>query len=57
MSVENLFIQYREYRRDIKSFPPTSPMYKKAKLELKAFLADLRRKHGQQFVNNLVSKR
>ncbi len=55
MAMDNLFITYREHRRDMKAFPPGSPAYNRAKDRLSEFLAYVKEKHGQSVVDTLKS--
>jgi hypothetical protein len=57
MAMDNLFITYREHRRDMKAFPPGSPAYNRAKEKLSEFLRYVKEKHGQDVVDTLTSEK
>lgn len=54
-TIDNLFITYREFRKDMRGFPPGSPMYKKIRQDMSDFLSYVKDKHGQDVVDTLTS--
>ena len=53
-SAEKLWIEYREFRKDMKSFPVGSPMFKRTKEKLGDFLKSVKERYGQEMVDKLT---
>jgi hypothetical protein len=56
MAIDNLFITYREHRKDMRAFPVDSAGYKRAKERLNEFLKYVKEKHGQDVVDTITSE-
>lgn len=56
MNLESLQVQYKEYRRDMQSFPPASSFYKKLEAQMGTWLKSVKERFGQDMVDRLTEK-
>lgn len=56
-SIDNLFITYREFRKDMRAFPVGSAGYNSVKDKLSKFLSYVKDKYGQDVVDTLTSEK
>lgn len=56
MAYDNLQVTYRDFFRDIRSFPPNSPMAARLRKERRAWLDMVKVKYGEEMVTRLTGK-
>lgn len=57
MKTEALIVQWKEYRRDMKSLPVGSPAWKRTKQEMSDWIQSVTERFGQEVTNKVTKSK